>query len=362
MPELTAPIALAAFAVFSTFQVHEASRPSAGCKHAAVTNAGAMETKLVEKHIQIADFEQVQRTFWVQAPPKASQPAPLLIGFHGQTSEASSFGDSHTFGTVGKEHNLMSVFPQGMDDIYPGEDQGTGWNVGSAGDNATCVPAGVGTEYGCYKSCRALKKCGRCNWSTCYNDVLFIKTMIEAVAQEFCVDLDRIYAQGESNGAMLLQHLVRSLPSTFAGIAPWFGTPMLGYLLGDHRQMIRERRPLQRTAYLSLHARSDTTIPAVGGVSEDGWIYEPLDQSTALWADIHGCSSPATPLVTQWDGGPLNFRCSEYTSCSTGRRVVQCMYDGVHGDWPTGTDGDQITMWFLLQFDRSSSPSASLVV
>merc|ERR1719453_2564890 len=39
---------------------------------------------------------------------------------------------------------------------------------------------------------------------------------------------------------------------------------------------------------------------------------------------------------------------------------MQCMYDGVHGVWPSGSDGDQITLWFLLRFDRSIPLSATV--
>jgi poly(3-hydroxybutyrate) depolymerase len=242
-----------------------------------------------------------------------------------------------------------------MNDSFPGEEQGTGWNVGSAADNSTCVPGGVGDNYGCYKSCRALKKCGRCNWSTCYNDVLFVKNMIDAVAREFCIDLDRVYVQGESNGAMMVQHLVRALPETFAGIATWFGTPMLGYILGKSLQLVDDG-PLfsERTAILALHGRNDTTIPPGGGASDGGWLFEPLEQATGVWAALHRCKRPATPVATRWDGGPLNFRCHEYNRCATGRKIMQCMYDGQHGDWPSGNDGDEITLWFLLPFSRGS--------
>lgn len=356
-----APTSLATLVALLTVCVSKALQLSEGCNHLAVGKGAALHSisdggVLKNKTVLVQDFEEVSRLYWLHAPPQPSEPAPLLIAFHGQTGEGKSFGESHNFGALGKDHNLMVVFPTGMDDSYsPAEDQGTGWNVGSAGDNSTCVPEGVGGEYGCYKSCRALKQCGRCNWSTCYDDVLFIKTLIKTVAQEFCIDLDRIYAQGESNGAMMIQHLVRELPDTFAGVTTWFGTPLVGYLLGKNSKVIGAQVPLSRTAYLAMHGRNDVTIPPKGGVDYiPGWIYEPLEQTTGLFAAIHHCNDVATKLVTRWDGGPLNFECVEYQRCSTGRRVVQCMYDGVHGDWPSGTDGDEITLWFLLQFTRSS--------
>jgi len=353
-----APASLLVLATWLTFCVSESLRPSEGCKKLSTVPARSLDAglqKLQKKEIMVADFEEVKRDYWVQAPRNAATPAPVLFSFHGQSGNASLYAASHNFNTLGEAQNLMTVFPQGVNDSPDADhDQGTGWNCGTAGDDSTCVSEGVGSEGACYKSCQKLKKCGKCNWSTCYDDVLFVKTVLAHVAKEFCIDLDRVYSDGESNGAMFTQHLVRELPDVFAGVSTWFGTPLTGYLLGKRLEVIAGQPQLARTAYLSLHGRNDTCIPPQGGEDDGGWLYEPLAQSTGIWAGIHRCDTKATHLPTPWDGGTLNFQCAEYRRCSTGRRVVQCMYDGVHGDWPTGHDGDQITVWFLLQFSRGS--------
>lgn len=340
--------------LFSVLAREAEQRPSPGCTRSLVPAAG-----LHQRYITVADFEPIKRTYWIDIPEGLSRTAqskssPLILAIHGQGGTGKDFAAWHKFAEIGRSEGLIAVFPQGMNDSYPGEEQGTGWNVGSAGDNQTCELKGVGTYYGCYTSCRKLQQCGRCNWSTCYDDVLFVSNVIEAVAEEFCVDLDRIYAQGESNGAELVHHLVRELPATFAGISTWYGTPLLGYLLGKNMQLIRGHTELSRTAVLALHGRNDTTIPPEGGVTDGGWLFEPLRQSTGVWSYVHQCDQTAKPLSTRWDGGPLNFRCMEHQSCSSGRQVVECMYDGQHGDWPVGDAGDEITLWFLLRFSRGS--------
>merc|ERR1711971_563924 len=99
-------------------------------------------------------------------------------------------------------------------------------------------------------------------------DSAFVEAIVDKVSKEFCIDLGRIYAQGESNGGMLVHALVQELPHLFAAVAPWYGTPLIGYawhVLGNEA--------LARTALLALHGRSDVTVPADGGVSEDGWLY-----------------------------------------------------------------------------------------
>ena len=43
-----------------------------------------------------------------------------------------------------------------------------------------------------------------CFWSTCADDVGFVKAIVATVAEKACVDRSRIFGYGESNGGMLL--------------------------------------------------------------------------------------------------------------------------------------------------------------
>eukprot|EP00929_Paragymnodinium_shiwhaense_P067413 TRINITY_DN33938_c0_g1_i1.p1 TRINITY_DN33938_c0_g1~~TRINITY_DN33938_c0_g1_i1.p1 ORF type:complete len:321 (+),score=33.49 TRINITY_DN33938_c0_g1_i1:77-1039(+) len=279
-------------------------RASRGC-----TTVTPLPGEHLEEHkMVIHDFETVSRSFWMQTSARPAHaaldddlPVALLFSFHGQTQHAHEFGKSHKFAKMSKERRLIVVYPQGLDDSRPDEDQGTGWNVGGAEDrlDETCLPDGVGSNYGCYKSCDKQDLCGNCNWSTCYNDVLFFKKMLAWLTDNYCIDENSIYAHGESNGAMFLHHLVRQLPDVFAAVVPWYGTPMLGYLLGEHSRVVSNITALQQTALLTLHARQDDTIPPDGGVSKDGWIYESESSVRHLWAAIHTavtCGSCSTPL------------------------------------------------------------------
>ena len=74
---------------------------------------------------------------------------------------------------------------------------------------------------------------------------------------------------------MFTHHLVTSLPGTFRVAVPCFGTPLLGYLTGARYQLLSASAAsaARRTALLSLHGRSDPTIPAQGGRDADGWLY-----------------------------------------------------------------------------------------
>jgi len=304
--------------------------------------------------VLVDDFEPLERRFLVFLPDGLREPAPLMLSFHGQGQDPEDTALGHAFNNMSSRSGMIVVYPQGIDDAADkATDQGTGWNVGTAGVNSTCIPEGVGNSSGCYKSCHHLGKCGPCNWSTCYDDVLFVRALLQKLHGHLAVDRSRVYLHGESNGAMFAHHLVQEMPGAFAAVAFWFGHPLLGFAEGAGAQLIRHAAELRESAMLTLHARSDSTIPIRGGVA-DGWIYEPLGTVMHVWAALHGCDPRPSGLPTSWDGGRLNFACHEYTSCTSTRRVIQCLYDGVHGEFPEGVDGDEITIWFFLEFSRGA--------
>merc|ERR1711963_279282 len=128
-------------------------------------------------------------------------------------------------------------------------------------------------------------------------------------------------------GAQLAYHLMRRLPNTFAAVSPWYGQPLLGHGFSS-ADIEQFGHALQETGILQLHLRHDVTIPLLGGVSEDKWIFEPFVGELSKLGWIHGCSGTSVSISTQWDGGSLNFACEEFPRCRTGRRVVYCLYDG----------------------------------
>lgn len=307
--------------------------------------------------ITVKDYINVKRKFWHYAPKGAGtrgsmKPVPLVIAMHGQTGESDSFASDHDYQRLGRLFGFISAYPQGANDTDKANDQGTGWNTDSGGDPTVCKASIKKENTGCYKSCNALKKCGRCNWSTCLDDALFIDEMLKNMFNNYCIDMGRVYAQGESNGAMALHTLLKRFPGTFAAVSPWFGQPLIGYGLtpGDIK---RHGEKLRETAMLYLHLRHDVTIPVKGGISEDKWIFVPLDEELAHWAKIHGCTKKPVRFETPEDDGEFNLECEEYMFCTSGRRVVKCMYDGEHGNWPSDGRGDDAAMKFFLNFRRT---------
>jgi len=177
--------------------------------------------------------------------------------------------------------------------------------------------------------------------------------MIEQISGMHCIDLARIYLQGESNGAMLAYYLLHKMPNTFAAMSPWYGQPLAGHGLNE-AHIRNSGHMLQETGILQLHLRQDVTVPFAGGVSEDKWIFEPISGELQKWARNHDCEPSSASISTQWDGGSLNFRCEEFLRCQKRRRIIGCLYDGEHGTWPEGSNGNDIAVWFFRQHARKS--------
>jgi len=369
-------------------------RPSPGCyksiQERRLVDESPYQTIRVDEGPKL---ESSLRQFLIDRPKKICTdnpycdptPLPLVLWAHGQygniTDSRFDFAERSGFQKCATQNNAISVYPQGVDDFVDGmvyssnkfgshngnPDLGTGWNVGTSGDEETCLTErwmGMKpTEYSCYSSCLKLKQCGRCNWSTCRNDIAFIKAILSKVTNEYCVDLSRMYFAGQSNGGMLTHHVSHVMPNTFAAFAVLYGAPLLGYVNGRHSQIIRNRDAMRDSAFLSFHDRGDHIIPLKGGLAKsDGWTwyYASQKEVMSLWSGIHACDPEATRFTLPFEVSP-DVECFEHTDCKSGKRVILCLYDGHHGDLP----GDKSSygksafgnalFWFFNQFRRPAA-------
>jgi len=109
--------------------------------------------------------------------------------------------------------------------------------------------------------------------------------------------------------------------------------------------------------FLAIYDRWDGTIPIHGGLSNQGWKYESLETVMEAWGKVHDCdTSEMAPFTTPQDGGPRRFECSAYKGCKSPVEnnnelgtVVQCLWDGYHGDWPEDGVIAKVTFWWIAK-------------
>jgi len=275
--------------------------------------------------------------YWLPSSYSSDVPWPLYFWYHGQ------YGSAKITAEARKNDATIGIFPQGMND-KSGKVCGSGWNTGPMGhDKQTCDFVSW-IQSCCYASCREINVCtgngaeANCGWTTCYDDGQFFADIYDNLTEELCIDLDRVYVGGFSNGAMLTHYLYSRFPRKFHAVLPANGLPLIGHL--------DVPEALKGVSMLMFNSRGDTLIPQAGGFAY-GWDYESADKVLTNWADVNDCDEHYTDVKTPYDGGDENFSCVEWERCSSGGRVMHCNYDGIHTTWPD--EGDAVIMWFLNQ-------------
>lgn len=294
---------------------------------------------------------------YVPSGAQDGKPLPVVIVFHGWGGHAIDYHEKYTFGALAEAAEFLALYPEGLADSASGW---TSWNAGDTtvediGNSArVCDPEQIDAESTCYQSCRVRRgHCDPCSWTTCYNDVAFVKHLLQHVANRFCVDLSAIFAYGCSNGGMFVHHLARRLPEHFRAVAAdCGGKPHQGY----ERNFTRSGPPV---SMLLLQGLSDQTIPRHRPRSTswwDGYIYASDAAVVEAYKDYNRCpnDSPRT-LEPPRKVDSQALSCMEYGyDCLGGTTVAECLFEGGH-DLILGLgansimDGPELSWYFFCK-------------
>lgn len=348
-------------------------RPSKGC-----TGPGSWQDvgvgKLVSKQIPWEEpgLPKVQRTVLTYLPASAvGKPVPAVLVFHGWGGHASAYHNMYGFGPLAEQAGFLAVYPEGVNDTADGSGQ-TSWNaVGASSSNQSMQSCSVSrTSTGlCYSSCQIKKgHCHPCDWATCYDDVGFIRSLLTRLGEQYCVDLDRVYAYGCSNGGLMVHQLAQSLPDHFVAIAAACGGK-------PHRGYERNFKPGgEPVSMLLLQGRADHTIPphtpAAAVPWWDGYYYAAATAVVNAYKAYDQCrNSEPRRFPTPRGVGSKNLSCVEYGySCLQSSSVVECTFNAGHDVlWETDSnslaDGPETAWFFLCQHSRAGTiPADSCVL
>jgi len=121
----------------------------------------------------------------------AKKPVPLIVNMHGRGGNAESFMDMSGMNCVAEERDFIVLFPEAS--VHQQRPEGIRnvllWN-------------------GSYMNERI-------------DDVAFILEMIRDVKKRYVIDVERIYACGQSSGGMMTSELALRAPDVFAAVSPW---------------------------------------------------------------------------------------------------------------------------------------------
>jgi polyhydroxybutyrate depolymerase len=159
------------------------------------------------------------RDYWVHVPKgyDRSKPTPVVVLFHGWGYSGAEWVNGGGYGSVSAaptadKENFILIAPTGLTDSrYGGNcDKGGGycsWNAAGTSqspgpDGPTCNDKKQTTDT-CYRDTCTDGCNDICSWTTCNDDTTMVHAMLDKIEGELCVDKDRVYAGGESNGGMM---------------------------------------------------------------------------------------------------------------------------------------------------------------
>ena len=132
------------------------------------------------------------------------------------------------------------------------------------------------------------------------DDVAYIDEVLAALESQLCVDHNRVYATGASNGGLMSVRLACSLSERIAAIAVYAGVyfPPLAPELNPNERC-PDTRPVP---IIAIHGTADTTIPFNGGASFNVTFRDIDDEVMPLWAAHNRCDpvpteEPVTDIV-----------------------------------------------------------------
>jgi polyhydroxybutyrate depolymerase len=223
------------------------------------------------------------RSYDLYVPPSydGATRVPLVFNIHGLTSDPAQQAWFSQMNDTADEEGFVVVYPAGV---------GNSWNAGAC--------------------------CGYAKDED-IDDVAFVRALAEQLQAELCVDADRTYATGMSNGGFLSHRLACEAADVFAAIAPVAG------VLGLEPDDCQPARPIP---VMHFHGTADTLVPYDGSLVL-GFMSVP--ESFASWAEINGCTGD--PKITFEQG---DVTCETFDSCDAAVEVTLCTIAWDAHCWP----------------------------
>lgn len=244
------------------------AKPSAGCGSSTAGPDGLEGSFLVEGY----------EWTWVATIPTSYSPdvpMPVVVGFHGMTEPIEHFEAMSGLPEVGEEKGFISVFPSGTIGILAPMDVTGGHSLG-------------------------------------------VRTLLDDLGAQACIDENRIYATGISMGGFFSSYVGCALSDRLAAVAPIAGS----FVPPD----CSLTRPVPEIVF---HGTEDHNVYYEGEANQPfPEMALPIEQSAASWAAMNGCAATTSEekigsdvTVISWD-------------CPSGDEVVLYRLEGGGHSWP----------------------------
>lgn len=253
---------------------------SAGCGQPADIN---FSTGSSEYEIE-AGGETRQYLLYVPEAFDPTAPTPLVLTFHGFAGWPEQQMRNSNWRQVADEHGMLIV--------YPG---GTGaplrWRTGQdfSGDGES------------------------------EKDLTFISDLLDTLTEQFCIDLNRVYANGLSNGGGITYLLACEMADRFAAV---------GMVAGAYMEPEGGCEPSRPMPVMAFHGTDDQIVPYEGILSER-FNFPAVADWVTEWAARNGCDAAPEDLPEMGEVSGV-----QYVNCDEGAEVVFYTIHGGGHTWP----------------------------
>ncbi|KAJ7744679.1 Alpha/Beta hydrolase protein, partial [Mycena metata] len=242
------------------------------------------------------------RTFLVHVPAKwnMTRPHPVVLSFHGYGEDAQV---QERISGFSKKGNLIDG------SVYPLAEYGPGKNERPA-------RAWIGAPYSPQDA----------------DDIGFVEGILDALQTNLCIDSNRMYVSGMSNGGGFVNLLACSpeIASRFAAFAVVSGALYKGTL------PFHGCDPGRKIPLINFHGTADPIIPYAGtgrNISNMSDDTPPIPRWREAWVVRNGCDANAPSNVSQPYEGVIEtvWQCNDDTETTVKAFEIK---DGIHR-WPS---------------------------
>jgi polyhydroxybutyrate depolymerase len=219
----------------------------------------------------------LERSYFLYVPSTyvPNRPMPLVFNFHGLGSNGVDQFAYSELSALAEKFKFILVSPNGL---------GASWNGG-----------------------------GCCGFAAAQDidDVGFTSDMIDEISGSYCVNPDRVFATGISNGGFMSYRLACDLADRIAAIGPVAAA-----------NVTLSCAPSRPVPVIAMNGTDDVLVSYAGGQA-----------SVQAWAAGNGCSGETE--VT-YDKGDVT--CVAYQDCDEDATAELCTIDGGGHNWPGAID------------------------